>query len=94
MTLYADGGQMSTKPYVAGGAYINRMSDYCGGCKFQPNERLGDTACPMTGGYWAFLQANQGKLANNPRIAQQLRGLSRLGNAEQISIAEARRSNL
>ena len=94
MTLYANGGQMSTKPYVAGGAYINRMSDYCGGCKFQPNERLGDTACPMTGGYWAFLQANQGKLSNNPRIAQQLRGLSRLGNAEQISIAEARRSNL
>lgn len=94
MTLFADGGRMSTKPYVAGGAYINRMSDYCGGCKFQPNERLGEDACPMTGGYWAFLKVHQDQLANNPRISQQLRGLSRLGNAEQIVIAERNRESL
>jgi len=53
MSQYADGGIVATKPYAAGGAYINRMSDHCGGCVFDPKKRVGETACPFTAGYWA-----------------------------------------
>ena len=94
MTLFADGGRMSTKPYAAGGAYINRMSDYCGGCRFSPAARLGEDACPMTGGYWAFLSRNSQKLAGNPRISQQLHGLNRLGDIDAVVLAERNRTNL
>ena len=55
MSQHADGGLMATKPYASGGAYINRMSDYCGGCRYDPKKRLGPDACPYTAGYWAFL---------------------------------------
>lgn len=94
MTLFADGGGMSTKPYAAGGAYINRMSDYCGGCKFSPAKRLGTDACPMTAGYWAFLARNREVLAGNPRVAQQLRGLARLADIDAVVQAENERLRL
>lgn len=47
---YADGGMITTKPYAGGGAYIDRMSDYCGGCTYRPTVRVGDQACPFTAG--------------------------------------------
>lgn len=34
MILYADGGKLASKPYAASGAYIDRMSDYCRGCRY------------------------------------------------------------
>ena len=55
MSQHADGGVMATKPYAAGGAYIDRMSDYCGDCRYDPKVRVGEDACPFTAGYWAFL---------------------------------------
>ena len=58
--LVEDDGAMATKPYVSGGAYINRMSDYCGGCRYDPRKRVGDDACPFTAGYWAFLDLSEG----------------------------------
>lgn len=47
MAMWADGGRMATKPYAAGGAYINRMSDYCHSCAYDPAKRTGPTACPV-----------------------------------------------
>ena len=47
MSLHADGGRMATKPYAGGGAYINRMSDYCGSCTYEPRKRVGEDACPF-----------------------------------------------
>ncbi len=75
MSQYADGGVMATKPYAAGGAYINRMSDYCRDCRYNPKLREGEDACPFTAGYWEFLRRNQEILAGNPRMAQALSGL-------------------
>jgi deoxyribodipyrimidine photolyase-related protein len=72
MALWADGGRMATKPYAAGGAYVNRMSDYCGGCEYDPRRRSGPGACPLTTLYWDFLARNADALVGNHRIARQL----------------------
>nr|WP_296070244.1 cryptochrome/photolyase family protein [uncultured Actinoplanes sp.] len=84
MSQYADAGRMSTKPYAAGGAYINRMSDYCGGCRYDPKVRAGDNACPYTAGYWSFLARNEASLAGNHRMRQPMRGLHRLPDLDIV----------
>ncbi len=94
MSLHADGGIVATKPYAAGGAYINRMSDYCGGCRFNPKVRLGPDACPVTAGYWAFLDRVEPKLRGNHRMAQPLAGLRRLADREAVVEQERHRDGL
>jgi len=84
MALYADGGQMATKPYAAGGNYINRMSDYCKDCRFDPKRRTGQDACPFTTLYWDFLDRNQEYLAENPRMARQLAAARRLVDMDAV----------
>ena len=83
MALHADGGRMATKPYASGGAYINRMSDFCKGCRFDPRQRTGDRACPFTSLYWDFLARNRSALAGNHRLARQLANLDRLKDLEE-----------
>ena len=87
MSQHADGGLMSTKPYAAGGAYLNRMSDYCGPCRYRPTARLGSAACPFTTGYWAFLHRNHDTLAANPRMARSLKGMARLKDLGDVVVA-------
>jgi deoxyribodipyrimidine photolyase-related protein len=77
MSQNADNGIMATKPYAGGGAHISRMSDYCGGCRYDPRKRLGADACPFTAGYWSFLDRNTERLRGNQRIAQSLAGAAR-----------------
>ncbi|WP_375490666.1 cryptochrome/photolyase family protein [uncultured Jatrophihabitans sp.] len=93
MSQYADGGVMATKPYAGGGAYIDRMSDYCGECVYNPKVRVGDDACPFTAGYWAFLHRNRDKLAGNQRIAQPLHGLDRLKDLDALLEQESTRGS-
>jgi deoxyribodipyrimidine photolyase-related protein len=84
MALHADGGRMATKPYASGGAYINRMSDYCGRCPFDPKKRTGDDACPYTTLYWDFLARHQGTFAGNNRLARPLAALRRLSDLDEV----------
>ena len=84
MSQHADGGLMATKPYAAGGAYVNRMSDYCGGCAYDPKVRVGERACPFTAGYWAFLDRNADRLQGNHRMRQPLTGLTRLKDLPEL----------
>lgn len=91
MGLYADGGRMSTKPYVAGGAYISKMSNYCGGCPFDPKKRLGEDACPFTAGYWNYLATNREKLSKNHRMFKPLAGLNRLTDIDAVVNQESER---
>ena len=89
MSLFADGGIVATKPYASGGAYINKMTDYCGGCRFNPKVRVGEDACPVTAGYWAFLDRTEPLLRGNHRMAQPLAGLRRLADREAVVAQEA-----
>ncbi|WP_181765515.1 cryptochrome/photolyase family protein [Streptomyces albidus (ex Kaewkla and Franco 2022)] len=91
MSQYADGGAITTKPYAAGGAYIDRMSDFCHGCAYRPSVRTGDEACPYTAGYWSFLARNEERLSGNPRMAPQLRNLGRMHDLDEIVARERRR---
>lgn len=86
MVLWADGGLLGSKPYAASGAYIDRMSDYCGRCVFKPKQPTGPSACPFTTLYWDFLHRNRDRLARNPRMAMALRNLDRIDPAELARI--------
>lgn len=77
LSQYADGGLLATKPYISGGAYILRMSDYCQGCIYDPKQRTGARACPFTSLYWDFLARHRAQLAGNPRLAMPYRQLER-----------------
>lgn len=92
MSLHADGGVVATKPYASGGAYIDRMTDYCGGCRFDPKVRVGADACPFTAGYWAFLAKHEETLRGNHRMAQPLAGLRRLKDLDAVIEQEAHRT--
>ncbi len=78
MALHADGGLLGSKPYAASGAYIHRMSDYCGRCAYSPKLKLGRGACPFNYLYWNFLIANEETLGLNPRMAMPYRNLRRM----------------
>lgn len=84
MSQYADGGRMTTKPYTSGGAYIHRMSDFCGGCAYKPGDRTGERACPYTTGYWAFVHRHRDLLAANNRTSRAVQGLDRLSDVEEV----------
>jgi deoxyribodipyrimidine photolyase-related protein len=86
MALYADGGVLASKPYAAGGAYINRMSNYCAGCRFDPKKRTGEDACPFTTLYWDFLMRQEKKLAGNVRMAMPYRTLSGMSEDDRAEI--------
>ena len=72
MGTFASGPVMSTKPYLCGAAYIDRMSDHCSACAFHPKKD-----CPVTHLYWAFLGRHAGRLQDNFRLKLPLRNLAR-----------------
>ena len=87
MSQFADGGLMASKPYVASGKYIDRMSNHCKGCKYDPSKATGDNACPFTTLYWDYLNRHAESLAKNPRMLMQLKNLSKLSQEQQNQIS-------
>ncbi len=86
MSQHADGGLMASKPYIATGKYIERMSNYCSGCRYNPAESTGAKACPFTTLYWDFLLQHEDTLRKNQRMAMQVRNLGRLDETKRGEI--------
>lgn len=84
MSQYADGGVMATKPYAAGGAYIDRMGDFCGDCAYNRKLRTGDDACPFTTLYWDFTARHADRFAKDPRMARQVAAARRLNDLDAV----------
>ena len=88
MILFADGGKLASKPYVASGQYINRMSDYCKNCGYSVSKKTGPKACPFNYLYWDFLIKHQDKLAKNPRMALIYKSLGRMSEDNIAAMQE------
>ena len=86
MSQFADGGLFASKPYVSSGAYINRMSDYCSGCRYRVDQRSGAGACPFNLLYWHFMDRHSDRLAANPRLAPILRGWAKRPEADRAAV--------
>jgi len=84
MSQYADGGRVGTKPYAAGGAYIDRMGDWCADCRYDRTRRTGEDACPFTTLYWDFFLRHGDRFARNPRVARQVHAARALADADAV----------
>ncbi len=90
MSQFADGGVLGSKPYAASGAYIDRMSDYCGGCQYRVADKTGPQACPFNLLYWDFLLRHRARFQTNPRMAQMYRTWDKMAPSRQTAtLAEA-----
>lgn len=78
MGTFALGTTMMTKPYVAGAAYINNMSDHCKSCRFDPK-----STCPMTRLYWAYLERHASSFLGNHRMAIAMKNVERRADGEK-----------
>ena len=86
MALFANGGRFTSKPYIASGAYIKRMSNYCGSCKYKPEVRYGEDACPITTLYWNFLIKHRDQFEASPRTRLMTANLKRISDEDQKEI--------
>ena len=86
MALFANGGRFTSKPYIASGAYIKRMSNYCSSCKYKPDVRFGESACPITTLYWNFLIKHRDQFEASPRTRLMTANLKRISDDDQKEI--------
>ncbi|MXO46983.1 cryptochrome/photolyase family protein [Erythrobacter vulgaris] len=89
MILYADGGTMASKPYAASGNHINKMSNYCSGCKYSPHKKTGEGACPFNPLYWHFMHRHRERLEKNHRIGRIYATWDRMGERKQVEYLES-----
>jgi len=94
MILHADGGYMATKPYAAGGAYIQKMSNYCRSCRYKPDQRTGPDACPFNFLYWNFYATHQERFAKNPRVGMMIETWQKKSETDKKAIQKQAESFL
>ncbi len=92
MATFGDGGITATKPYVSGAAYINKMSNYCGACRYNPKQTIGEGACPFTALYWSFLEKHEALLGRNPRLSMPYSTLRKKSAGERFALREVAES--
>ena len=88
MVMFADGGQLASKPYAASGKYISRMGDHCRNCRYNVKERTGSNACPFNALYWDFLMRHEDQLGDNQRMKMMYRNVERLQPADKAAITK------
>jgi deoxyribodipyrimidine photolyase-related protein len=86
MGTWGDGGALASKPYVASGAYVNRMSNYCGQCRYDVKQRTGPDACPMNFLYWDFMAQHRERFARHPRMRMMTKHLDGMAEQELVQI--------
>jgi deoxyribodipyrimidine photolyase-related protein len=89
MSQHADGGRLGSKPYASSGAYINRMSDYCGRCRYDVKQRTGPDACPFNALYWDFLARHEERFRANPRMRNMYGSWDRFAPEHRAEIRES-----
>lgn len=94
MALYADGGLLATKPYAASGSYINRMSNYCGSCRYKVSKRTTEDACPFNALYWDFIARNEETLADNRRLSFPMQNWKKMDDEKKDALRERARQFL
>jgi deoxyribodipyrimidine photolyase-related protein len=85
MSQFADGGIVGTKPYISSANYIDKMSDYCAGCRYDKSKRHGDNACPFNSLYWDFYDRHREKFSRNPRVSIMYKTLDAMSPDERAS---------
>ena len=88
MSQFADGGIVGTKPYIASANYVQKMSNYCSTCHYDPKKKAGDKACPFNSLYWNFYDAHKEKLKNNQRVAMMYRTWDKKSGKEKAELLE------
>lgn len=88
MSQFADGGLMASKPYIASGQYINKMSGYCRQCPYQPKEAVGEQACPFTSLYWSFIERHQDRFRGHPRLGMQVKHFDAMTDEKRALIKQ------
>jgi deoxyribodipyrimidine photolyase-related protein len=86
MGTWGDGGMLASKPYVASGAYVHRMSNYCTDCRYDVKARTGDDACPFNLLYWDFLDRHRDRFASHPRMRMMLKHVEAMPAEELVQI--------
>ena len=88
-----DHDNRESPPYSSGGAYIDRMTDFCGGCAFDPKVRVGETACPFTAGYWQFVHRHRELHEANHRTKRAVATMDRLSDLDALLEQESAREH-
>ena len=88
MILFADGGYLASKPYAAGGSYINKMSDYCKNCHYKVSKKNGPDACPFNYLYWDFIVRHRKKLGKNHRMSMMYKVFDRMSEEKKKAILQ------
>lgn len=94
MSQFGDGGLLASKPYAASGAYVDRMSDYCGNCAYDVRQKTGPKACPMNALYWDFLARHRDQLGRNVRLAMAYRNWDRMADDQQQALRASAAAHL
>jgi deoxyribodipyrimidine photolyase-related protein len=73
MSQHADGGLITTKPYISGSSYVLKMSDY----------KKGDWTAVWDGLYWRFVSKHRDFFERNPRMKVMVSQVDRMGEKLQ-----------
>jgi deoxyribodipyrimidine photolyase-related protein len=79
MSQHADGGLITTKPYISGSSYVLKMSRFRKGPWCEVWDAL----------YWRFIHKHRDFFAGNPRMSVMVSACDRLGDKLQVHLRTA-----
>jgi deoxyribodipyrimidine photolyase-related protein len=78
MTQFADGGLMTTKPYISGSNYLLKMGDWSKG----PWQEIWDSL------FWRFMHVHRDFFASNPRLGMLLKTFDKMNEAKREQLLQ------